>query len=463
MEPLNQMASQSILPTTGSSRGRFMRILGVFPVLFGFAIIFWSYYTYVGKVCRTVWSQRVGQALAYLIVYHVLFGMFVWCYLQCILTSPGTSPRNTYQGDEDTVIEEEENRNELSEEPEEDPAQHHSVRANNPLGTVLPQPIANLISQGEFGVENNAHPEEAVCVTLSGDTSQELVVDEVGTYSPEDDTSPKLTHGLPLTADQPVNTTGEISRPSTHASRSPLLPPVVGQLERSTGGRQRSYTNQSTLNGQVGHHLNVPFQHVTFKVNGKIRFCRKCQAYKPDRAHHCSACQVCVLKMDHHCPWINNCVGWGNQKAFLLFLFWGSLYCGYCLATTLPVFIDQLLDGELEKASGLHLLFLVLVSGLFTISLTVFIGFQLYLLFRNVTTIETYEKHSYNHYNTQSTHGYNHQNIFDLGWRRNFTEVMGPWWHLWLVPVGNSKGDGVTFPTSTYSYSSFPMEDPGEP
>ncbi|KAJ1658392.1 Palmitoyltransferase zdhhc20 [Dispira simplex] len=454
------MSSQSASSTTSSSRSRLIRILGILPVLFGFVILFWSYYTYVGKVCRTVWSQRVGQALVYLVMYHVLFGMFVWSYLQCVLTSPGTSPRNTWQSDEDAAVAEE-NRNELSDEPGENPVQYNGVGTGLPLATVLPQPIANLISHGEFGVDGNAYLEEAVRVTLSEDTSQELVVDEEGAYPARSETSPNLAHTIPLTASQLVNTTGELSRPSIHASRSPLLPPVVGSLERSTGGR-RSYSNQSTLNQEVGHHLNAPFQQVTFKFNGKIRFCRKCQAYKPDRAHHCSACQVCVLKMDHHCPWVNNCVGWGNQKAFLLFLFWGSLYCGYCLATTLPVFIERLLDGELETTSGLHLLFLVLVSGLFTISLTIFIGFHLYLLFRNVTTIETYEKHQYSYHDTQSTHRH-HQNIFDLGWSRNFTEVMGPWWYLWLVPVSNSKGDGMSFPTNTYSYNSFPMEDPGEP
>lgn len=35
--------------------------------------------------------------------------------------------------------------------------------------------------------------------------------------------------------------------------------------------------------------------------------------------------------MDHHCPYINNCVGRGNLRHFLLFLFWVTVAMLYAL------------------------------------------------------------------------------------------------------------------------------------
>lgn len=48
-------------------------------------------------------------------------------------------------------------------------------------------------------------------------------------------------------------------------------------------------------------------------------------APKPERAHHCRTCRTCILKYDHHCPWINQCVGIGNERYFVLFMLWFSL------------------------------------------------------------------------------------------------------------------------------------------
>lgn len=61
-----------------------------------------------------------------------------------------------------------------------------------------------------------------------------------------------------------------------------------------------------------------------------MRYCNKCQCWKPDRTHHCSSCRKCILRMDHHCPWFATCIGFRNQKFFLLFLFYVSLFCITC-------------------------------------------------------------------------------------------------------------------------------------
>ncbi|KAK9742821.1 hypothetical protein RND81_03G199500 [Saponaria officinalis] len=79
----------------------------------------------------------------------------------------------------------------------------------------------------------------------------------------------------------------------------------------------------------------------------KVRFCRKCDQFKPARCHHCSVCGRCVLKMDHHCVWVVNCVGALNYKYFLLFLFYTFLETTLVTVSLLPQFIAFFDDGEI--------------------------------------------------------------------------------------------------------------------
>merc|ERR1712157_335571 len=62
-------------------------------------------------------------------------------------------------------------------------------------------------------------------------------------------------------------------------------------------------------------------------LNPSLRFCRATKAIKPDRSHYCSMTKRLILKMDHYCPWVANCIGYGNYKFFVLFLFYAVTYC----------------------------------------------------------------------------------------------------------------------------------------
>ncbi|KAI0099235.1 zf-DHHC-domain-containing protein [Nemania sp. FL0031] len=55
-------------------------------------------------------------------------------------------------------------------------------------------------------------------------------------------------------------------------------------------------------------------------ATARRRWCRKCAAPKPPRAHHCKTCGRCIPKMDHHCPWTGNCVALQTFPHFLRFL-----------------------------------------------------------------------------------------------------------------------------------------------
>ncbi|GAA6034779.1 hypothetical protein JCM8097_001165 [Rhodosporidiobolus ruineniae] len=129
------------------------------------------------------------------------------------------------------------------------------------------------------------------------------------------------------------------------------------------------------------------------KSDGTARFCRKCNVYKPDRAHHCSSCRRCVLKMDHHCPWLGGgCVGWANYKFFLLFLLYTGvfgLFVGATLFHELMSFVDDVDNGfELAPISWA---LAALLGCIFGSSVGLFGLYHLYLASKNRSTIEAME------------------------------------------------------------------------
>ena len=145
------------------------------------------------------------------------------------------------------------------------------------------------------------------------------------------------------------------------------------------------------------------------KENQK-ELCKKCNKFRPMRAHHCSTCGKCIMKMDHHCPWIFNCVGYGNQKIFFLFLFYSTLGCFIAFLTLITRLISDefsymlrhpkykinfernplviIIQTLIALSDPLMLLMGTVLSFSMTIAIGALFFTQIYLISRNMTGVE---------------------------------------------------------------------------
>ncbi|KAJ2546463.1 Palmitoyltransferase zdhhc2 [Coemansia sp. RSA 1933] len=192
---------------------------------------------------------------------------------------------------------------------------------------------------------------------------------------------------------------------------------------------------------------------ITVKDNGEPRYCLKCNLPKPDRAHHCSVCGVCVLKMDHHCPWVNNCVGFNNQKAFLLFIAYSALYCLDIAITTMVFYTRFIFRAPGTAEISIIPMFLIILSLAFSIAMVGFVGFHVYLIWNNLTTIESYERNNFREEHASRGSGKKYINLFDLGARKNLKQIFGSRWPMWFIPLRTQTGDGMRFPISYENYN----------
>ncbi|XP_026038530.1 palmitoyltransferase ZDHHC20-like [Astatotilapia calliptera] len=207
------------------------------------------------------------------------------------------------------------------------------------------------------------------------------------------------------------------------------------RAEKELYEREERAEAQQEILKKVARNLPV----YTRTTGGAIRYCDFCQVIKPDRCHHCSTCEMCVLKMDHHCPWVNNCVGFSNYKYFVLFLSYASLYCVVICATVIQYFIKFWTKQLPDTHAKFHILFLFFVAALFFISIVSLLGYHLWLVGKNRTTIEAFRAPFF-------TNGPD-KNGFSLGFSRNVAEVFGDQAKYWFFPVFSSQGDGHSFVT----------------
>lgn len=80
--------------------------------------------------------------------------------------------------------------------------------------------------------------------------------------------------------------------------------------------------------------------------------CDKCDRFVPPRTRHCSICDRCILKRDHHCFFTGCCVGFYNQRYFIMYNLHGALSCLaalWYLKTYLGSHYVELLSEEFFK------------------------------------------------------------------------------------------------------------------
>lgn len=125
-----------------------------------------------------------------------------------------------------------------------------------------------------------------------------------------------------------------------------------------------------------------------------------------------------------------NAVGFYNYKFFLLTL----LYACVALALTAGLSFQRLTEIGAEQPAARGFAMLTAGHSLFLLAtLGGFLAFHIFLVSRNITTIEFIE-------------GDDSKSCYDLGFAANWIAVLGPQPSAWLLPVGGSIGDGLSFP-----------------
>lgn len=214
------------------------------------------------------------------------------------------------------------------------------------------------------------------------------------------------------------------------------------------------YTYYKAITTDPGRYI---FKEKLIEVQG--RWCTKCNAPKPPRAHHCRHCARCVPKMDHHCPWTKNCVSMTTFPHFyrflcycnaslwmLAYLIWQRFYAVWD-TRNLPAYLGPSLAALISLALvGLICFFTSLALGLMLITTTKNWVF-------NQTMIESWEAERHEAIAERGGRdwwdvvGADGKKVrferiefpYDIGFLQNMSQAMGTsFFPLWLFPFAGA-------------------------
>jgi hypothetical protein len=120
----------------------------------------------------------------------------------------------------------------------------------------------------------------------------------------------------------------------------------------------------------------------------QFRQCTHCLVVKFEGTHHCSTCETCIAHMDHHCPWVGQCVGQGNHKFFLLFLFYTCVCCVIIVGTAGP----QLFAPGQSGINDLPLFGVFMAAAVFGIALGPFLWASMSNVGSGTSTLDKMQK-----------------------------------------------------------------------
>ena len=114
--------------------------------------------------------------------------------------------------------------------------------------------------------------------------------------------------------------------------------------------------------------------------------CKKCNKFRPKRAHHCRFCNKCILEMDHHCFSLDKCIGKNNYNVYIKYLIFFELNTSVLFGSSLYVCYNYY--SQLSLYYLIKYVLISIVSFLTSVTLYLYLIFLAYLYLTNLTTLE---------------------------------------------------------------------------